>query len=632
MMAGRVLGGRYALGERLGGGGTAFVYKGRDSLLNRTVAVKVLNTQLTSDEDFVAKFRREAQAAASLSNPHIVGIYDVGQDGDIYYIVMEYVEGKTLKHHITDKGPLDMSQALDVAMQIAEGLRHAHRHGVVHRDIKPHNILLTRDGQAKVADFGIARATTSSTLTQSGSLMGSVHYLSPEQARGGFTNERSDIYSLGVVLYEMITGQVPFTGDNVFSIGLKHLQEAPRPPRELNKDIDPRLEEIVLKAMSKEQAARFSSADEMLNALSDIAASIENQAEKKMPKRRIKETAETLPELDNTYVPGMNAASTTRRSDMATKNKKKTPWLTIVSAAMLIVMLTTVIVLLYVFWPRPEVEVPNVVGRSLQEAEVLLREANLSYTIMDGEWNAEVPANVVIRQQPEGEKVVRSGRVVQITPSRGPELLEVPDIVGKPLLQAQIILLEAGFVLGQQNTRSSDTVPAEQIIEQNPRVGIRAERNQQIDVVVSTGKEVVVTSSPSLVGLTEVEVVEKLDELGLTLGSITRDYSPAPYGIIIGQTPAAGERMTQGDPVSIVISRGTLLSFTLEIPRSKLPVNAHLEIIVEDYEGRRVVVDRIVPPGEDAVKEPVSGLAPYRLIVKINGRVDRDQTIGQGGN
>ena len=181
-MVGRVLGGRYALGERLGGGGTAFVYKGRDSLLNRTVAVKVLNTQLTSDEDFVAKFRREAQAAASLSNPHIVGIYDVGQDGDIYYIVMEYVEGKTLKHYITDKGPLAMSQSLDIAMQIAEGLRHAHRHGVVHRDIKPHNILLTRDGQAKVADFGIARATTSSTLTQSGSLMGSVHYLSDRKS------------------------------------------------------------------------------------------------------------------------------------------------------------------------------------------------------------------------------------------------------------------------------------------------------------------------------------------------------------------------------------------------------------------------------------------------------------------
>ncbi|MBS3951005.1 MAG: Stk1 family PASTA domain-containing Ser/Thr kinase [Peptococcaceae bacterium] len=631
-MVGRVLGGRYALGERLGGGGTAFVYKGRDSLLNRTVAVKVLNTQLTSDEDFVAKFRREAQAAASLSNPHIVGIYDVGQDGDIYYIVMEYVEGKTLKHHIMDKGPLDTSQALDVAMQIAEGLRHAHRHGVIHRDIKPHNILLTRDGQAKVADFGIARATTSSTLTQSGSLMGSVHYLSPEQARGGFTNERSDIYSLGVVLYEMITGQVPFTGDNVFSIGLKHLQESPRPPRELNKDIDPRLEEIVLKAMSKEQGARFSSADGMLNALADIAGSMENQTERKMSKRRTKEQAESLPELDNTYVPGMNAASTTRRNDMATKSKKKTPWLTIVSAAMLMVMLTTVMVLLYVFWPRPEVEVPNVVGHSLQGAEVLLRAANLSYTIMDGEWNSAVPANEVIRQQPEGGRVVRSGRVIQIVPSRGPELLEVPDIVGMTLLQAQITLLEAGFVLGQQSTRSSETVPVEQIIEQNPRVGFRAERDQQIDVVVSTGPVIVELSSPPLVGLSEIEVVETLNALGLTVGAISRDYNPAPYGTIIGQSPQAGERLRPGEAIAIVISRGTLLPVTVHIPRSKLPANAHLEISVEDREGRRVVVNRVVAPGEEDVNEQVSGIEPYRLIVKIDGRVDRDETIGRGGN
>lgn len=631
-MVGRVLGGRYALGERLGGGGTAFVYKGRDSLLNRTVAVKVLNTQLTSDEDFVAKFRREAQAAASLSNPHIVGIYDVGQDDDIYYIVMELVEGKTLKHHITDKGPLAMSQALDIAMQIAEGLRHAHRHGVIHRDIKPHNILLTRDGQAKVADFGIARATTSSTLTQSGSLMGSVHYLSPEQARGGFTNERSDIYSLGVVLYEMITGQVPFTGDNVFSIGLKHLQESPRPPRELNNDIDPRLEEIVLKAMSKEQGARFSSADEMLNALASIANSIGSQTEMKMPKRRIKEQAENIRELDNTYVPGMNAASTTRRNDMATKNKKKIPWLTIVSAGMLIVMLTTVVVLLYVFWPRPEVEVPTLVGRSLQEAEGLLRTANLSYTILDGEWNSEVPANVVIRQQPDGGRVVRSGRVVQIVLSRGPELLGVPDIIGMTLLQAQIRLTETGFVLGQQNTRTSDTVLAEQIMEQNPRAGFRAERGQQIDVVVSTGRVVEVPVAPLLVGLTESEVVARLNELGLTIGRINRDYSSAAYGTIIGQSPQAGEVLRLGDAVSIVVSRGVLLPVTVIIPRSKLPANAHLEISVEDREGRRVVVNRVVAPGEDDVKEQVSGIEPYRLIVKIDGRVDSDETIGRGGN
>jgi len=299
---------------------------------------------------------------------------------------------------------------------------------------------------------------------------------------------------------------------------------------------------------------------------------------------------------------------------------------------MLIVMLTTIAVLVHKFWPRPEVEVPNVVGKSLQEAERLIREANLSSTILDGEWNSEVPANEVIRQQPEGGKTVRSGRVVQIVPSRGPELLEVPNILGMTLLEAEITLIEQGFARGQQTTRSSDTVPAEQIIEQNPRPGFRVERGQQIDIVVSTGPLVVELRAPQLVGLTEGEVVETLNELGLTVGAIAREYNPAPYGTIIDQSPPAGESIREGEAISIVISRGTLLPIGVKILRSDLPANAHLEISVEDYEGRRVVVDRVVPPGTDDVIEQVSGIDPFRLIVKINGRVDRDEIIGQGGN
>lgn len=629
-MVGRVLGGRYALGERLGGGGTAFVYKGRDSLLNRTVAVKVLNTQLTTDEDFVAKFRREAQAAASLTNPNIVGIYDVGQDGDVYYIVMEYVEGRTLKQHITEKGALDAAQTLDIAMQIAEALRHAHRHGVIHRDIKPHNILLTRDGQAKVTDFGIARATTSSTLTQSGSLMGSVHYLSPEQARGGFTNERSDIYSLGVVMYEMLTGQVPFSGENVFSIGLKHLQENPKPLRLINPECDPRLEQIVLKAMSKEQDNRYASAEELLHALAEVASTLEHHIEKKIPLRRIKEKVEPTPELENTYVPGKDAV-VARRSDMATKSKKQVPWLTVISVALVLIMLTTVGVLVYSFWPRPEAEVPEVVGKSLQEAERLIREANLQYTISSEEYNTEIPANVVIRQQPEGGRIVRSGRTIEIILSRGPELLEVPSIVGMTLLQAQITLSEHGFVLGQQNPRFSDVIPAEQIIEQNPRPGFKTERGQQIDVVVSAGPETTDVLAPTLIGLTEAEVVAKINELGLSLGGIGREYSSEPFGTIIGQTPLPGEKMRPGDAISVVLSRGTLISRPVTIKRSQITANARLEIIVEDREGSRVVVDRIIQPGNDDIVETVSGIDPFRLIVKVNGRTEVNQLI-QGGN
>ncbi|MBT9133323.1 MAG: Serine/threonine-protein kinase PrkC [Firmicutes bacterium] len=433
-MTGKVLGGRYAVGERLGGGGTAFVYRGRDALLNRTVAIKVLNTQMTVDGDFVAKFRREAQAAASLSNPHIVAIYDVGQDQDTHFIVMEYVEGKTLKELIVDSGTVESKVAIDIAMQIAEALRHAHQHNVIHRDIKPLNILMTRDGQAKVTDFGIARATTSSTLTQTGALMGSVHYLSPEQARGGFTNERSDIYSLGVVMYEMLAGDLPFTGDNVFSIGLKHLQESPRPLSELCPTIDPRLEAVVMKCLRKEQDNRYQTAQALFDALSLLAGNGVTQRE-----------AAVTPGRDS------------RRSGVE-KQKRKVSWLAVVSSVMAVTMLLTVAGLLYTFWPRPEVVVPEIVGKTLAEATADLREVGLNYTIKEAESNPDVAPNVVLRQNPEGGQTVRAGRTVEIVPSRGPELLEVPNVIGMTLLQAEISLTREGFVLGQKTERTQSTL------------------------------------------------------------------------------------------------------------------------------------------------------------------------------
>ena len=266
-MSGRILSNRYELLERVGGGGMAFVYRARDLRLNRIVAVKILSPHFTSDEDFVRKFRREAQAAASLSSPSIVGVYDVGQDGDVHYIVMEFLHGKTLKQVLNENGPLEVSEVLQIGRQIAEALQVAHKHGVIHRDIKPHNIMLTADGHVKVTDFGIARAVTASTLTETGAMVGSVHYISPEQARGGIVGEKSDIYSLGVVLYELLTGQVPFAGDSMFSIALKHLQEQPRSVRELDPNIPVAVEQIVQKAMSKDQASRYQTAEELASDL-----------------------------------------------------------------------------------------------------------------------------------------------------------------------------------------------------------------------------------------------------------------------------------------------------------------------------------------------------------------------------
>ncbi|MBT9155735.1 MAG: Serine/threonine-protein kinase PrkC [Firmicutes bacterium] len=608
-MTGKVLGGRYAVGERLGGGGTAFVYRGRDALLNRTVAIKVLNTQMTVDGDFVAKFRREAQAAASLSNPHIVAIYDVGQDQDTHFIVMEYVEGKTLKELIVDSGTVESKVAIDIAMQIAEALRHAHQHNVIHRDIKPLNILMTRDGQAKVTDFGIARATTSSTLTQSGALMGSVHYLSPEQARGGFTNERSDIYSLGVVMYEMLAGDLPFTGDNVFSIGLKHLQESPRPLSELCPTIDPRLEAVVMKCLRKEQDNRYQTAQALFDALSLLAGNGVTQRE-----------AAVTPRRDS------------RRSGVE-KQKRKVSWLAVVSSVMAVTMLLTVAGLLYTFWPRPEVVVPEIVGKTLAEATADLREVGLNHTIKEAESNPDVAPNVVLRQNPEGGQTVRAGRTVEIVPSRGPELLEVPNVIGMTLLQAEISLTREGFVLGQKTERTHETVPAEQIIEQNPRPGTLTQRGEHIDVLISLGVPVVEVLTPLLVGLTEAEVVTRLSEVGLSVRTpVTQEFhATVPYGRVISQTPQAGERLPLGGEVSIVVSRGQQAATVVVISADRLAENTRIEVSVDDREGMRVVYDRVHKRQDGEIRVPVSGIAPFRLIVRIDGRIDRDEIIGQGG-
>jgi serine/threonine-protein kinase len=571
---------------------------------------------MTVDGDFVAKFRREAQAAASLSNPHIVAIYDVGQDQDAHFIVMEYVEGKTLKELIVDSGTLDSALAVDIALQIAEALRHAHRHGVIHRDIKPLNILMTRDGQAKVTDFGIARAITSSTLTQTGALMGSVHYLSPEQARGGYTNERSDIYALGVVMYEMLTGDVPFTGDNVFSIGLKHLQESPRPLREICSHLDPRLEAIVMKCLRKEQDNRYQNVEALLEDLSAISTSRQRGW------------------VEGSSADAQKRSEDTRRSSVGKQGKRKVSWLALTASIMAVTMAVTLAALLYTFWPRPEVVVPDVLGKTLAEATALLREANLNYTIKEAESNPDVPPNVVLRQSPEGGRTVRAGRAVEIVPSRGPELLQVPNIIGMTLLAAEIALTREGFVLGEKTERAHETVPAEHIIEQNPRPGTLTARGERVDIAVSLGPPVVEVPTPELIGLTESEVVTRLRELGLSVRTpVTREFhATVPFGRIITQTPLAGERLPVGGEVSIVVSRGRQVATVVVIPADKLGEHTRIEVSVEDVEGLRAVYDRVHRRQDGEIRIPVSGIAPFRLIVRIDGRVDRDEVVGQGGN
>ena len=269
-LVGKTLGNRYEILEKIGVGGMATVYKARCKLLNRNVAIKVLKDEFANDAEFIKRFQIEAQAAASLSHPNIVSIYDVGNEDNMHYIVMELIEGETLKDIITRKGKLDWREAVDIAAQIAAGLAKAHANHIIHRDIKPHNIIITKDGVAKVTDFGIAKAVSNSTINAFGSTIGSVHYFSPEHARGGYTDEKSDIYSLGVVLYEMVTGKLPFDGDTPVSVALKHIQETPKEPIEINKDIPIGVNNIIMKAMAKDISERYQSAGEMQKDLERI--------------------------------------------------------------------------------------------------------------------------------------------------------------------------------------------------------------------------------------------------------------------------------------------------------------------------------------------------------------------------
>ena len=283
-MQGKKLGGRYEIIGRIGGGGMAVVYKAVDSLLHRHVAIKVLSESLSNNSEFIRRFDREAQAAASLSHPNVVNVYDVGRDGYTHYIVMELVDGPTLKQYIQEKGPLPVEEAVQIAIQICDGLAHAHENQIVHRDIKPHNILIGSNGRVKVTDFGIARAATSSTITQTGSVMGSVHYFSPEQARGGVVGEKSDIYSLGIVLYEMLTGELPFDGDSAISIALKHLQEKVTDPREINPNIPENIVRIVMRALEKDPEMRYTSAKAMMQDL-NYAISVDRRIAPNWPQQ-----------------------------------------------------------------------------------------------------------------------------------------------------------------------------------------------------------------------------------------------------------------------------------------------------------------------------------------------------------
>lgn len=558
-MVQRILDQRYELEELIGGGGMADVYKARDCLLNRPVAVKILHEEFKQDKEFVDKFQREAQAAARLSHPNIVNIYDVGvADGD-HYIVMEYVPGRTLKDRIRQEGHLSVSESLRVAREIAEALAHAYANNLVHCDIKPHNILMMADGHAKVADFGIARAVTESTMTYSGNVIGSVHYFSPEQAKGTMITPKSDVYSLGVVLYEMLTGKLPFTGDNPVSIAVKHLQEEPVPVRQIDPAIPPVVEAIVSKAMSKDPAMRptsaelvqdISQAERMLMAGSQPMPQMAPMAQdpdatQVLP--RVQPTQQTIPPRRAPQDEGYEEDESEKEKSIF-KSKK-------FIAGLLVVLLAGFFVGAFMsygkFWSTAEVTVPDVTGKQMTLARQILEDKKLRVNVAET-YNADVPAGQVVSQNPTAGSKVKEQRLVTIYVSKGGEEIEMPDLTGLSKSDAEAQLKKMGLKLGSVYEKYSNE-EAGTVIKQDPKAGTKISRGQTVDITVSKGKQSHKVSVPDVTGVSLDAAKAALQSRGLRVGSVSKQESRQAAGTVVNQSPASGE-VEEGSSISLVIA------------------------------------------------------------------------------
>lgn len=562
-MSSRLLAGRYELIEKIGEGGMAIVYKAKCRLLNRYVAIKILRPEFTKDEQFVENFRRESQAAAGLSHPNIVSVYDVGQEGNIHFIVMELVEGKTLSKLIEEKGRLDYKEAINITRQVASALSLAHKNQIVHRDIKPHNILITNTGVAKLADFGIAKAVSASTIIGGNNkVMGSVHYFSPEQARGAYVDERSDIYSLGIVLYEMLTGKVPFDGDNPISIALMHIND-PMPPVSAEvPGIPPQLEKIIMKATDKYQTNRYRTADEMIEDLDNIefitkvmgqkAFTIAGEEEKEQP------AVSVHPERERTHRKS-EPAGNTEESDKTLERANKISTGFIIGAVAVLVIAGIIGLGALLGWfsgDIEEIKVPNFVGSTFEKAQALAQETGLEIARGEDVYSPDQEEGKITSQNPTADSVVSPGKLITVYVSKGKKDGVVPKIVGMDYKQASEYLKTFGFELGIVKTESS-TLPENVIIEQSVEEGSTASKGTKIDVTVSDGKGKETVKMPNLIGKTPDEANAIIDTEGLKLGDAAyEETTTTAQNLIFWQQYPEGTELEKGTAVSYKVSKG----------------------------------------------------------------------------
>lgn len=596
---GMLIGDRYEILEKIGTGGMSDVYKAKDHKLNRFVAVKVLKQEFSENTNFVSKFRSEAQAAAGLMHPNIVNVYDVGEENDIYYIVMELVEGITLKKYIEKKARLSVKEAISIAIQVSMGIEAAHNNHIIHRDIKPQNIIISKDGKVKVTDFGIAKAATSNTITSN--VMGSVHYTSPEQARGGYSDEKSDIYSLGITLFEMLTGRVPFNGETTVAIAIKHIQDQMPSPRDFVPEIPVSVEQIVFKCTQKSPDRRYQkmaaviedlkhsliSPDEDFVVIDDgdtagqtkVVSGQDNEPVKAKKKTTKRDSDEERLRLNDTGRKPKKKKTKSKsekieeddeddEDDYDPKMERVTTILAVIAAALIgcIVLFiagkTLGLVDLDDIQSRfggektEEVKMPDVAGMSLTRAKETLNDLGLDYSVAYEE-SSEYEQDIVISSNIAEGRMVAAGTVVELRVSAGEEGVDIIDVTGKSLAEATALLEKDGFQVGKTEI-PSDTVDKGNVVSQSPKAGEKVPRGTVVSLQISSGPDTSKVRVPSVMGMSEMDATVTLTEAGLVVGNVEEvNYEdPAFTGLVCYQSTSPDVLVDPSTPIDIRISVG----------------------------------------------------------------------------
>ena len=561
---GSLLANRYEIIKKVGNGGMATVYKAKDTLLNRFVAVKILRDEFTTDQEFIKRFEAEAQAAASITHPNIVSVYDVGNQENLYYIVMELIQGKTLKEIILEEGgPLPWKWSVNIAIQIASALEVAHKNNVIHRDIKPHNIIITEDGVAKVTDFGIAKAVSNSTITAFGSTIGSVHYFSPEHARGGITDAKSDLYSLGVVMYEMLTGKLPFDADTPVSVALKHMQEEPEEPADINEKIPEAVNDIIMKALRKDTNLRYQNATAMLKdlnmALKDPDGDfVDNTTEEDLDSFATQRISTIYDEED------LN--QTSRGGKRGKKNENKlVAWIkehqktSAVIGLILLFFLSFGGTWVFAKVTAPKVEIPYLIGVELEEAKKQIEELNnknekinISIEVASEEYSEEYAAGYIMSQDPEKNKRIKEDTVIKVVVSKGIETVTMPKLIGEKESDAVKTLEELGLKF-EVEEETNKKVEAGIVFEQDVEAGTEVNKGSTVKIKISAGAQKV--QVPSVIGSTEADAKSTLSKAGFSVTVVYEEDTGKEDGTVLKQSIDAGKEVTDGSSITITVNK-----------------------------------------------------------------------------